>query len=137
MINAQQAADNWASGLGSATKKMTEGIMAVTVSPTQKAIQAIPRQVQGVIDAAQSGKTAAGLGRVTLQDWQNAMVQKGVGRVAGGAQQAKPKFAAFMGEFLPHLQSVVAGLPPRGDTEQNINRAVEMMRGNARFRRRA
>jgi len=137
MVTPQQAADNWVAGLGNSQKKMTDGINATTVAPTQLAIAAIPRQVAGVIRAAQEGKTEAGLARVSLQDWKNAMLQKGVQRVSSGAVAAKPKFAAFMGEFLPHVQSVVAGLPPRGDTEQNINRAVEMMRGNARFRRRA
>jgi len=137
MVNAQQAADNWVAGLGQSQKKMTDGINAVSVAPTQLAIAAISRQVEGVIRAAQEGRTEAGLARVSLQDWKNAMLQKGVQRVASGAVAAKPKFAGFMGEFLPHVQSVVAGLPPRGNTEQNINRAVEMMRGNARFRRRA
>jgi hypothetical protein len=137
MVNAQQAAENWVAGLGNANKKMTDGINATTVAPTQLAIAAIPRQVAGVIRAAQEGKTEAGLARVSLQDWKNAMLTKGVQRVSSGAAAAKGKFANFMGEFLPHVQSVVAGLPPRGDTEQNIQRAVEMMRGNARFRRRA
>jgi hypothetical protein len=136
MPTPQQAAENWASAMAQSGQKMQAGVQAVTESPMQKAIAAIPRQVQGVIRAAQDGTTAAGLGRVSLEQWKRLMIDKGVARVASGAAAAKSKFAAFMAEWLPYEASVVAGLPERGDTETNIQRAVTVMRRNAEFRRR-
>lgn len=140
MITPQQAAANWARGMSGAGEKIKQGVQNVTENPAQKAIAAIPRQVQGVMRAAESGKTARGLGRVTLEGWKQAMIDKGAGRVSGGAQAALPKFQAFMDEFLPFVQTAVQQLNssnPRGDLEANIARSGEMQRKIAQFRRRA
>ena len=133
-VSPAQAATNWSNGMANASAKMTAGVNAVTEAPSVKAIEAIPRMVQGIQAAAASGKIAAGLGRVTLQSWQQAMIQKGVNRVAAGATQAKPKVQNFFTQFLPFLQQGVAALPPRGDTNQNIQRAVAMMQYNHGFK---
>lgn len=39
-----------------------------------------------------------------------------------------------MSRFLPHMQNVVNGLPPRGGIEQNIQRMVATVRGAASFK---
>lgn len=134
MITPQQAATNWAAGMSAAGAKAKAGVQAVTESPASRAILAIPRQVQGVIDAANSGRTQAGLQTVTLQSWQNAYINKGLPRMASGAQDAKPKMANFMTQFLPFVANNVAQLPPRGDLQTNIQRAVAMMNLNAGFK---
>lgn len=135
MPNAQQVATNWANGMANSSEKLKAGINNVTVAPTEKAAMAVDRQVVGVQRAANSGKTATNLRKVSLQDWKDAALNKGVGRVAAGAQNAKPKMAAFMTKFLPYLQQGVDKLAnmPRGDLEQNIARATTMMRHNAEF----
>lgn len=136
--SAQQVAINWRNGMSNSSEKLKAGINAVTESPTAKAANNIDRMVAGVQRAAQSGKTAAALKRVTLEDWKQAMLSKGVSRVAAGAQQAQPKVQAFMEEFLPHIaagQAKIASMP-RGDLEANLARANEMARHTASFRRR-
>ena len=133
-ISAAQAAKNWQNGMANSSAKMTAGINAVTEAPSTAAIAAIPRMVAGIQQAAASGKIQAGLARVSLQMWQQAMIQKGVTRVAAGATAAQPKVQAFMTAFLPFLQQGVASLPPRGDTQQNIQRAVAMMNYNHGFK---
>ena len=133
-VSPTQAATNWSNGMANASAKITAGVNAVTEAPSVKAIDAIPRMVQGIQAAAASGKIAAGLQRVTLQQWQQAMIQKGVNRVAAGATAAKPKVQSFFTQFLPFLAQGVAQLPPRGDVNQNIQRAVAMMQYNAGFK---
>lgn len=135
-LSPQQVAKNWQNGMANSTEKLKAGVMAVTEAPTAKAAQAVDRQVAGVQRAAASGKTAAALNRVTLPEWQNAMINKGAARVAAGAAAAVGKMQAFMSEFLPYLQQGVQQLSamPRGDLEQNIARANFMMRYNAGFR---
>jgi len=137
MPNAQQAAANWSRGMSNSTEKIRAGINAVTESPTAKAAQATDRYLQGVQQSVASGKLAASLNRVTLQDWKTAAIEKGVNRIAAGAAAAQSKFASFMNEFLPYLQAGVAQLPPRGTVDQNIERAVQMMRYNSKFRKSA
>jgi hypothetical protein len=87
--------------------------------------------------AVQSGKYAESLNRVTLQDWQAAMINKGIPRVAAGAAEGKGKFQTFMTQFLPWIQQGQQSLEsmPRGDLETNIQRMVTMVRHNANFRR--
>lgn len=132
--NPQTAAANWAAAMQSAGAKATAGVNAVTTNPMQLAVQAIPRQVQGVIDAANSGKTAAGLGSVTLQAWQKAYITKGVPRMGTGAQAAQGKMAAFMTQLLPAQAAIIAALPPRGNTAQNIARSQAFLQAMAQFR---
>lgn len=137
MLSPAQIAANWASGMANSTEKMRNGINAVTEAPTAKAARAVDRMVAGVQRAAAEGKIQAGLEAVTLEDWKRAMLDKGLGRVASGAQGAKGSFQDFMNEFIPHLQAGQRELEtmPRGDLEANIARANAMMRHNARFRR--
>lgn len=133
MVSAAQAAANWAKALGASTEKIKAGVAAVQESPTAAAARAIDRQVAGVQAAAASGKTQRSLMAVTLNDWQQSMLQKGVGRVASGATQAQPKMQDFLTKFLPVVAQAKAALPPRGDLEQNINRMNSMVRSLSQF----
>lgn len=133
-VNPATAATNWATGMANSGAKMTAGVNAVSEAPSVAAIAAIPRMVQGIQQAAADGRIATGLQRVTLQQWQQAMIQKGVARVSAGATAAKPKMQNFFTQFIPYLQQGVQQLPPRGDINQNIQRAVSMMQHNAGFK---
>lgn len=131
----QQVADKWAQNLGSAATAIKDGVNAVTTAPTALAAAAQDRYVAGVQQAAASGKWQAGLNRVTLQDWKDSMLAKGLARVGPGAAAAKGKFASFMSQLLPYQQTIIAGLPPRGDLNANIARMVAMAQGMHNFRR--
>lgn len=133
MTNAAQAAANWSKGMAGSGDKLKAGINAVTESPTAKAAAAVDRMVAGIVAAAASGKIAAGLNAVSLADWKNAMLNKGLQRIAAGAQAATPKVQNFMAQWLPFIQSTVAGLPPRGDLETNISRMNSVVRAAAGF----
>jgi hypothetical protein len=137
MPTAASVAQRWASGMGSAGEKMKAGVQAVTEAPTARAARRQDAYLQGVQRAVSSGKYADALNRVTLQDWQQSMLNKGINRVAAGATEGKPKFQAFMTEFLPYIAQGLSQLEamPRGDLETNINRMVTMVRHNAQFRR--
>ena len=129
--NAADIAKSWASGLSSATNKMQAGIQAVKTAPGQAAARQKTVWAQNV--AASQDKWAASVSKVSLNEWQTAMINKGLPRVAQGATQATDKFAGFMGRLLPYEQSLVGTLPARGNLEQNIARAEQMMRGMSKF----
>jgi hypothetical protein len=135
--NPQMVAEKWARNLGGATESIKAGIASVTVSPTEKAANRADAYASGVQQAVSTGRFQRGLRRVSLTDWQRAITNKGIPRIAAGAAEAKPKMAQFLADFLPHVEAGVASLPARGDTETNINRAVAMMRHNAGFARRS
>jgi hypothetical protein len=137
MKNATDVANKWANNLAQATTSIQQGVQAVTTAPTQLAAQAQTAYLAGVQKAVSSGKWANALQKVSLADWQQAMIQKGIPRIASGAAGAKGKFANFMQQFLPWVQQGQQQLAtmPRGTLEQNIQRAVFMMTHNAQFQR--
>lgn len=129
-----QAAADWVAGLSAKTGKMQQSVQAVTVAPGQAAARQKAAYLQGV--QANADRWATAVGRVTLQDWQNAMVTKGIPRIASGASAAQGKMAAVMQQLLPHIERVKATLPPRGTFEQNKARANAMMDGMHTFQMR-
>lgn len=136
MPTAQQAAANWATGMSNSGDKMRASVNAVNQSPMEAAAAAADRMLMGIQRAVQTGKWQAALRAVSLTQWKDAMLNKGIPRIAQGATTAKPKFQAFMQNFLPYLQQGVDQLNsqiPRGDLETNIQRAAFMARFNANF----
>jgi hypothetical protein len=86
---------------------------------------------------ANADKWATNVGRVSLDEWRTATLNKGIPRVASGAQQAIPKMQSFMAEFLPHVERVAQQVRsmPKGGIENSIARATAQIRGNAAFKR--
>jgi hypothetical protein len=74
---------------------------------------------------------------VQLGDWQTAAIEKGIPNGDNGVRAATPKMQAFMGAFLPFLQTGVQQVRamPKGAGAANEARALAMMRYNARFKR--
>lgn len=131
----QAATAKWVQNLSNSTTAMQRGVAAVTVSPGQSAAAAADKWLSKVSQA--KDKFARRVGSVTLGDWQNAMTQYGIGRVAQGAQAKQGKMQSFMSEYLPYLQQGVAQVDrmPKTTLEDGINRAVTMIRHNANFQR--
>lgn len=129
-----QVAQDWASGLSAKTGKMADSVRSVTVAPGQLAAR--QRAVWQQNTAAAADRWATNTAAVSLQSWQDSMVNVGIPRVASGAQAAIPKMAAAMAQLLPHIDSVKRSLPPRGTFEQNVQRATAMMQGMHAFKMR-
>lgn len=138
MLNPQAVSDKWARNLGAAGEAIKAGVQAVSVAPTDKAAAAADRYAAGVARAVTDGKYQAGLRRVSLEDWKQATLRKGLNRIAAGATEGKSKMTAFLSDFIPHLEAGQRMLDsmPRGDLQTNIQRAVSMMQHNAQFKRR-
>lgn len=113
---------NWATRLGQSQQAITDGINAVTIAPGQAAA----RQKQAWINntAAAANKWAANTAAVSVDEWRQAMLTKGVPRIGTGATAAIPKMQTFMAKLLPFVDAAVAGLPARGDFNANMNRMV-------------
>lgn len=136
MKNPTLVAQKWARNLSGSTDSIKAGVQAVTTNPAEKAIAAKDRYVQGVQRAAADGKYERGLRKVTLQSWQEAMLGKGLQRIAGGASAGQSKMAAFLEKWLPYQEQLRQKLQsmPRGDLQQNISRMIAAVEHNANFR---
>lgn len=134
-VSPDQASAKWLQRLSGATQQITDGVNRVTTAPGQKAAAQSQKWLQRVTASQDKWKT--NVARVSLQDWQNSMTQVGIPRIAQGAQQKQGKFTNFMTSFLPYLQSGVATVDkmPSTTLEDNIARAVAMIRHNASFKR--
>lgn len=129
----EQIAKAWSSGLSSATSKITAGVNSVAVAPGQAAA----RQKQVYINnvTASADKWATNVARVSLSTWQQDMINKGIPRIATGAQAAESKFASFMGQLLPYIDQGKKSLPARGNLEQNIARMTAWVRHMSNFKK--
>lgn len=124
---------NWAARLSQSTEKIKAGVAAVTTAPGQAAARQKAVWLQNTQNSVD--KWARNTAAVTLGEWQAAMNDKGVGRIATGANAAVDKFTAFMGALLPHIEAGKRALPPRGDLEANISRMVAYTRHMAKFQK--
>lgn len=127
--------EKWSRNLGGSTESIRAGVQAVTTNPAEKAAAKADEWVNGV--ARSKDKFVRGLRRTTLGDWQTSMIEKGLPRVATGAQAAQPKMQQFFQEFLPHVERVAQQVRamPKGGIDNGIARATAQIRGNAQFRR--
>lgn len=126
MPSPNAVATKWAQRMASSGPAMTDGINAVTTSPGQAAAAAKNTWLQAVSQSAD--RYATNVAAVPLQVWKDATINKGVQRVALGAQAAQPKFEQAMSKWLPTIASIVGSLPPRGGIDANAARSVAFMK---------
>lgn len=125
------AAAKWAANLSAAGQTITDGVNNVTVAPGLAAAKQKSVYVQNV--QASADKWASRVAGVSLQSWQQSMINKGIPRIASGATAAQPKMTSFLTQLMPAIASVKQGLPPRGTLDQNIARSAAFIRGMSNF----
>lgn len=123
---AAQVAQKWSQNLSASTQSITNGVNSVQTSPTQLAAVQVNAYLQGVQHAVTSGKWQRGLQAVSLQDWKNSMLQKGVPHIQTGAVQGQGKVQQVMGpllDFVYNTRDSINQSNPRGSLQQNLARA--------------
>lgn len=121
-----QLAAAWANNLAGAQARMQAGAQAVTTSPGQAAAAQQATWLANV--TASANRWAQNVAAVTTQQWQQAYITKGLPRVATGAQAAQATFAQTLGRIIATEKTIVAGLPARGNLDQNIARSAAFAR---------
>ena len=136
-LTPQQAGDKWKRRLQQSTTDITSGVNAVTENPAQKAIQKKDKMRQNWLASVDNGKWEAGLSRVTLSDWKNAMINKGIPRISAGAEAGMGNYIAYQQEVQPYMEQLQAEIDSMPDLtiEDSVNRMVTWMRGMANFQR--
>jgi len=136
-LTAKQVTEKHARRLKGAVEDMRIGVDGVSVNPMDKAIKKIPKMRANLIKAIDEGKVERGMKRVSLDDWKNAMIDRGIPRVAAGVDAAAGKIEDFYDELLPHIDKVKTEVDrlPDVSLEDSINRMGTFIRGMAKFKR--
>ena len=103
-VTPTEGAAKWAQNTKAATTYLQDGINKVTTAPTSLAAKKLDKARMNYNAAIDSGKTAAALNAVGLEDWKQAMLKKGVPRVAAGVEEAIPKTEKVLGDLYSHIQ---------------------------------
>jgi hypothetical protein len=127
-LTAQQMSAKWKRNYTGAQDSMKAGAMAVTVSPAQAAVQQKDRYIQGVTRAYNDGTWERACMASTLQQWQQAYINKGIANAQQGATSGQQKWEQHETAFRPIRDSIIAGLPPRGTDADNDNRMLQFVR---------
>lgn len=132
-VNAQQWLDKWSRKMSASAPDITAGVNRVQTAPGVSAAAAAPRMLAGVTQAVQSGAWAARVSSVSLQSWQQAMINKTIPRIAQGVDTAVKTKSGQIQTFLSAVDAAVADVAalPRGGLEQNIARSAAFQRSMA------
>lgn len=133
-VTPEQAGDKWASRLGAASTEITNGVNRVTTAPGQLAAAKFDKWLAGVQASAQKWRSR--VASVPLETWRAATIA-GIPRISSAASAKVGKYKAFASEFYPFLEAGMQKIHamPDNTVDARINRAVEMMRYNATFKR--
>lgn len=136
-VDAATGYQRWKDRLSSATKQIQDGVNAVDQAPTALAAAKQAKMRAGIIEAIDSGRWAAALKAVTLDQWKTRMVNVGVPRIAQGADQAQAKVEKFFQELYTFEDSLLAKINTMSDTtlQDRINKAVSWMQGMSKFKK--
>lgn len=104
MMTPQELSKKWAENLSRSKTSIRKGIEGVTVAPTQKAAQAVDKYRQGCTKAADDGSFVAGCNRVTLQEWKDKAINKGLANLDTGIREGESRVAAFQQKAAPYYR---------------------------------
>ena len=126
MKTAQQASQAYRDSAGRAQTNWVDGINGFTGDWAGRTTSQQATLLTNFNQAVSSGRWANGINRVGTGGWKSRTQAKqanyGVGLTAGAS-----RFDAAIQKVLAAEANIVNSLPPRGDTNQNIQRAVSVM----------
>jgi len=137
-LTAKEFQEKHARRLKASVEDMRKGVERVTDSPTAAAAKKQDKMRSRILESIDSGKWAAGLNRVSLDEWKDKMITKGVTRVASGIDGAAAKVESFASELLPHIDAGQNKIKSMSDVtlEDNITRMTTFIRHMSEFKRR-
>jgi hypothetical protein len=124
--------------LKGAIEDVRAGVNRITVAPTAQAANKQEKMLAELTRAVQSGKWAARLKAVTLEDWRSKMIDKGIPRIAPGIDAATAKVTAFATELIAYENTLLTRVEAMPDLtiEDSVARASTWIREMSKFTRR-
>ena len=132
-----KTAAKWRKRLSGSTQEIKDGVNAVLVAPGELAAKAQDKMLARLTARVEDGTWARRVASVSKEDWQDAMLTKGIPRISSGAEAAEPKVADFHQQLGSHQDGIDVKLAKMDSVtlEDNILRAEMQMREMAKFRK--
>jgi len=136
-VSPSEYAEKWGRKLKGSTEDIRRGVERVTEAPGVKAAAKVEKMKANLLKSIEDGTWARRVASVDVGEWKDKTLKKGIGRISQGVDEAGSKMQDFASEFFPHLEEGQRKVDAMPDItlEDNINRASEMMRHNAKFKR--
>jgi hypothetical protein len=133
-LTAAEMTEKWSRRVKAAGTDMAAGINRVTEAPGVAAARQSNVMLANLQARVSDGTWGRRVSGVSLQDWKDAAIKKGVQRVAAGVDGSMSKTQQVFGDVLAAVDAAVAEVnrTPRGDINTNIQRAVTFMQAMAR-----
>lgn len=130
-------AEKWRSRLAGSTQEIKDGVNAVNTAPGELAAAAEEKMRTRLLARIEDGTWARRVAAVSLGEWQDAMLTKGVQRIGSGAEAAVPKVEDFHGQLQEHQNRIDAKLEKMGNITlaDGIQRMVVQVEEMAKFRK--
>jgi len=134
-VTADQFVEKHARRTKAALGDMREGVQRVTKAPGVAAAAKADKMRANLVAALDSGKWARRVAAVPLEDWKEAMINKGVNRVAAGIDASAGKTRQFAEQLLTHQAGLMATVDAMPDLtiEDSIGRMTTWVRGMGKF----
>lgn len=129
-VNPQEYAEKWARRLRGATEDIRRGVERVDTAPGELAAAQQDAMLQNFVESVNSGLWASRVRGVSLQDWKEATITKGIQRIGAGVEAAQPKMARIAAELLPAVDAAAAAARamPKVTLEDSIARMTTFVR---------
>ena|SRR3989304_508411 len=137
-VTPEEFQEKHARRLKGALVDIQKGVERLTVSPTEQSAKKQDKMLQNISEAVNSGKWARNLRKVTLEEWRQKMISKGLPRIGTGIDGAAEKVRDFASQLLPHIdvgRQTVQQMPDL-TLDDSLNRMTAYVRHMAKFRKR-
>lgn len=134
-VTPDEFASRWGTQLKGSIERIRAGIERVDVAPGKAAAAAADKWQASISSAATKEKWRRRIGEVTLEQWQAAMITKGLIRIASGVDAAQSKMAEYGVKLIAHQNGLLRELDTMADVtlEDSISRMVHWVRGMAKL----
>lgn len=134
-VTPEQFAERWGTGLTGSIERMRTGVEAVTVAPGVSAAAKADKWHAAISRQDTKDKWKARVGAVPLDVWQQAMINKGLNRIADGVENATPKMEVYGAKLIAHQNRLLSEMDQLADItlEDSIKRMTYWVRGMAKL----
>ena len=136
-LTAEEFAEKHARRLKGSVEDIRRGIERVTDAPGPKAAAKKDKWIAKLSEQSTQDKWARRVAAVTLEEWKAKTLNKGVGRIAAGIDEAHDKVVDFAGKLIDHQNAGLGTIDKMPDLtlEDSVARASTWIRHMSKFKR--